>query len=439
MVVNVKGRFDEHTSEMLFGAVSAFIVRVLSAGLSFGFNVALSRLLGAELSGVFFLGFAVVMVASTVGRMGLDNTLLRYIASSVSVNDWGAVNGASKKGVALGLAASVVVSALCFLASDLLAVKVFSKPEAAWTLRWMSLAIVPVSMLTLHAEMLKGLKKVKEALVVQGVGIWGLSLLLMLPLYTFGINGIIVAYLFGASLTAGVGILLWRSSTRAFRGVRPRFDTAKLLKSCSPLFVSSVFTMLMSWTGVFFLGIWGSNSDVAFFSVALRTSQLIMFILVAVNSIAAPKFAELYSKKEMDTLGRLARNSAKVLSLLTLPVLILFLVFPSGIMGVFGEEFRAGAVALALLSIGQFVNVSTGSVGYLLMMSGNEKIMRNIVLTTAILNIVLNVALIPGYGLTGAAVATAVSLIFLNLGSVYLAKKIMGINTLPWIGGSSAY
>lgn len=114
------------------------------------------------------------------------------------------------------------------------------------------------------------------------------------------------------------------------------------------------------------------------------------------------------------------------------PLLLVILLFPEWLMSFFGEEFREASTALVILALGQFVNIATGSVGYLLSMTGHEKDVRNNVFVSAALGIGLGFALIPAYGLTGAASATAIAIASQNLLGVYQVKKRLGFNTLAF-------
>ena len=104
-------------------------------------------------------------------------------------------------------------------------------------------------------------------------------------------------------------------------------------------------------------------------------------------------------------------------------------------MGVFGEEFIIGKTALVLITIGQFVNAASGSVGNIMNMTGREKPLRNILVIASILSVLLNYLLIPMYGINGAAVANMVSVVFWNLTAVIYTKVKIGINSfyLPLI------
>jgi len=127
------------------------------------------------------------------------------------------------------------------------------------------------------------------------------------------------------------------------------------------------------------------------------------------------------------------------MSLVAFPALLLFIVAPSWVMGLFGSQFESGWVVLLILAAGQFVNVVTGSVGYLLMMSGHESLMRNNIIFSALLNLALNILCVPTLGIVGAAVATAISLAVMNIVSLWLVYLKLGILTLPYPKGLSIH
>lgn len=430
----LRDRLDSHMREVVSGATVAFVLKAAGAVLAFAFNVLLARFLGAEGAGVYFLALTVAMVASVIGRVGLDNCLLRFVASNAEVNDWSAIKGVCKKGVSLALAASAAAAALVFIAAPWIASSVFANPDITWPIRMIAFSIVPFSLLSLYAEMLKGLKHIRDATLIQGIGVNGLSLIgLYLAGSSLGVSGAILAFTVAAAVTSIAGFWLWRSATAGARGVKGHFDTGKMLGSSMPLLWISAIGLGISTASTFILGIWGTKADIGIFGVASRTAILISFLMIAVNSIAAPKFAALYRLGDMEALGSTARSSAKLLTVLVAPVLLFFMIFPSSVMGLFGEQFRQWGNVLRILAAGQFANVVTGSVGYLLMMSGNERLLRKNIAYTALLNLLLNLLLIPGMGVTGAAIATSVSLALQNVHASYLVYRKIRIVTIPWL------
>jgi O-antigen/teichoic acid export membrane protein len=297
----------------------------------------------------------------------------------------------------------------------------------------MALAVIPAALLNLHAQALQGLKRIAESTLVGNIGIPLISLLGVVALAPrWGAVGVTWAYTLGTVLTLGLGDWRWRRALHGVGGVVPRFETAVLLQSSMPLFWVASFQLVISWASTVSLGLLASSADVAMFSAASRTALLITFVLMAVNSIAAPKFAALYQQGDLATLGEIARKSAKLMAVLASPVLAVFVLFPASVMSIFGSEFASGAKALSILAVGQFVNVVTGSVGWILIMCGYERLMRNIIALCAGFCVALNVLLVPRLGATGAAIATAVTLSVQMLIGAALVWHRLGVLTIPF-------
>ena len=170
--------------------------------------------------------------------------------------------------------------------------------------------------------------------------------------------------------------------------------------------------------------------SVAFFSVAQRVAMLTSFVLIAVNIVAAPRFAASAKQGKPEELRATSLLCSRLMIVLATPVLVFMLVFPEFILSFFGAEYKQASLILQILVIGQFINVVTGSVGFLLNMTGHEKDMRNVVLFSGPLALILGFLLTPIYGATGAAIATAIALASQNLIAVYMVKKRLGFNTL---------
>ena len=103
---------------------------------------------------------------------------------------------------------------------------------------------------------------------------------------------------------------------------------------------------------------------------------------------------------------------------------------PSYLMGLFGDTFKGGATALVVLTLGQLVNAATGSVGYILQMTGKHQLLTLIVATAAAVNLGLNYMLIPAMGMDGAALASLVAMAVLNLVPFFIIKASYGFFTL---------
>lgn len=432
---SVGRRFDGHMREVIGGAAAAFVLKAFGAGLSLAFNVAVARLLGSGGAGLFFLALSITTIGSVLGRVGLDNTLLRFVATHASLGDWGRVKGVHALGVRMAVAAAGAITAGCFLLAPWFAEFFFRKPDLSEPLRWMSLSILPFALVNLHAESLKGLKRIHAAMVVQGIGVPLAGLLAIVPLArTAGPAGVALAYAGSTVLTAALGVWAWRRAVSGHDDALPAFPFAELWESCRPLLLVSVMNRaILPWSPLFLLGLWAGSRDVGIFGAATRVAMVISFMLATVNSVLVPKFAELYARGDREALGRTARRSAQVVTLLASPVFLVLLFGGRWVMAMFGPEFAEGALVLAILAAGQLVNTLTGSVNHVLIVTGNEAIVRNTVVLAAVAQIALCAVLIPWAGAVGAAAAAAAANAGINLYAARVVWVRLGIMSIPFL------
>lgn len=425
---------DSHLREMLSKGAVAFGLKILGAGLAFLLQFAIARYLGASGAGVYFLALTIITLVATVVRLGMDNSVTRFVAAHASEKNWSKVKGVVCHATRITLVISMLASALLFFLAEWLATVVFNKPELARPLQLMSLIITPLAVMTLYAKALQGLKRVRDTMLMQSVLaplVASIALVIFAPL--LGISGAVLAYGLGVMCTLCFGFWTWQRAKSGWAQASAAFSTKTLLASSFPLLGAVLLGQIAQALPLLLLGRWGSSAHVGVFGAAQRTAALVSLVLIAANVIIAPKFAELYQKKDMAELSKVARHATLLMTAMASPAFGLFMLAPQWVMGLFGAEFSAGWVLLLIMALGQSVNVMTGSVGFLLAMTGQEKSMFFGTLWAAALNVILCLTLIPLYDATGAAIASAVSLAAMNLLMVWVVWKSMGIMTLPMI------
>jgi O-antigen/teichoic acid export membrane protein len=432
MIQSIKQKLsglDTDLREVVRGSALAFAVKLLAAVSAFSANVAIARLLGADEAGIFFLVYTIILLATAVGRLGLDQTFVRFIAVYNSSREWGSIKSLYSTGIAWSLILSFGIALVLWAGADALGRYVFAEDGFADVLRAATPALPLVALFGLQAAALQGLKRVVESLLTLSA-IAPLTLLgLTLAMRPQAADDVAILFVVSALVALVAGGFWW------FRQWQPRqaalpVSKSQMIASCLPLFLASVTSLVSNSSGQLLIGAWATSADVAIFNAAQRTAVLTSFVLVAVNSISAPKFAALYAAGRYAALRRTALNSTRLMVLVAVPPLALMIFFPSEILGVFGPAFPEGERALQILAAGQFISVASGSVGYLLAMTGHERILRNVVFVAAAACIALGIFLVPRYGLHGAAIATAIGMALQNLLCVWYTRRLLGINTL---------
>tara|TARA_B110000211_G_scaffold233988_1_gene301932 strand:- start:2047 stop:3360 length:1314 start_codon:yes stop_codon:yes gene_type:complete len=422
---------DPHLREMLIGSIIGLGIKVLAAISIFVMNIAVARTLGAAEAGLFFLGFTLATMAAAIGRVGLDQTIVRFVAAQQATDSIGMLHSVYRKSIIWVSLASTGLAFLGWININWLVKHLFDQPGFDPVLRSFLLAIPLIALYTMQAQALQGLRKIAKSMITLNVIVPAALLLMMLLSPVTSATTLVGYFNIACLLTLGIGAVLWIQSAPLKTSTKS-FPSSLLRKTCMPLWAVAVLSQVVQWSSQLMLGAWSNSEEVAFFATAQRTAMLTSFVLFAVNAIAAPKFAAMYAKGDHDGLKRLAIISVRLMLLAAVPALALMLLFPEWLMSFFGEEFRVASTALVILALGQFVNIATGSVGYLLSMTGLERKVRNNAFLSALIGVTLGFLLIPSYGLLGASIATAVAIATQNLLGVYQVRKHLGFNTLKF-------
>ena len=419
---------------LLLGASRAFAARAAGAALAFGVGLVVTRTLGPAGAGVFFLAVTLSSIAAVVGRLGLDQLLVRRVAAALERKDHGRLQAAARCGPRLALFGSTAAAGALFAAAPMVEARLFPLEGLATALRCAAFAVPPLALMVLHGELLRGLARVGTSQLVQfPMPAAGTLLVLALAFPAFGASPASAAgaYAGGAALAALVAVALWRRAMPRPAGPAPKGGLFELARAALPFLGVSVLALMLSWISTCALALRGDEADVGRFSVAYRTAALSSFVLIAVSSAAAPRFAALAARGDLPALAHAARRATLLTTACALPIVSLAWIFPERIMGLFGPGFASGGRALAILAAGQAVNVMTGSVGELLLMSGHEGALRRNLFSSVALSLALHAWLVPRAGLEGAAMANAITLGALNLGALLLVRRNLAIDVLP--------
>lgn len=423
-------RADKLFAEILSGSAVALVLRLAAAFSAFFMTVVISRQLGATEAGYFLLAYTLLNVAATICRVGMDPAQVRYIASAEAQDDHATVNGVYRMAVTRILMTGLPLTLVVYLFADPIATSFFNKPDFGASLAVASLCLIPFALTWQHSFAFRGQKKVPPAVIFQSLAI-SLTILVLV-----GVSGVDLAVnaawlmLFGISGAALVALYLWWRQPNHHWTQLPREQRLDVRAVAGRMFTIRLMTLAVQWASVVMIGIWASADNVAYFSSAQRTTILISSLLAAVNTISAPNFASLYANNDLANLEKTAKHSCQLLMSLGLPIALFLLIFADWIMGWFGEGFEQAAVCLRILTVGQFINLATGPVAYLLNMTGNEAKLRFNVMISSAIAVVGGLLIIPFFGIIGGAYVTATAIATQNLLGVWQVKKLFGFNTL---------
>ena len=420
----------KENKELLVHSLLGLSLRMVGAVGTFIMNVVVARYLGATQAGYFFLAITVCTIIVAIGRIGADQSVLRFVSIYSEKKEWDKVNGAINKMMQWSLITSVILTTIVCFFSKSISIHFFHKAQLEWPLFWIGLSIPLFASFNLFSMALQGLRKVILSVIISR----GLPFLLIILALIFAPQDgatISILYFISSILTFITARYLWKRQVPFAKG---NFDASVLWSNCAPLWIVAIMEQLQTWGGQFVAGIYNTPAELAQLAVARNMTVLLTFILNGVSYASAPRFASLYSEGKSQELKKYAQHTTHLMTLLALPTVLFIWFFPGFIMSLFGKEFTEGIWLLRILAIGQFINVITGSVSYLLSMSGHGKDLRNITIINGILAVVLAFILNPTFGAIGSAIATAIAIASSNLMAVGFVKKRLGFSTLSILG-----
>ena len=417
---------------IMFKTTMALIVRAIAGVALFASYTVVTRLLEQDEAGKYFLMFTIVTVLGVVARQGLDGAVIRFTSAYESVGDWVCVNGVIKLALVRVFFFSVIITIAVWLFADRIAAEVFNKPTITPLLKLAALSVPFLSISYLLARAMMGLHDALSSIFFQNIGVPLLMVLIFLCGNLIGFESsaksATVALLIANVVIFFTALFWWFRGKELWWG--GEFEKKKLRNSATPLYTVALMMLMVNWGGHLCAAYWPSVSDYVQLSVAQRISQLVSVVLPVINLVVAPRFSALYQAGDISGIARIALFAVKVSTISAFPVVMIICLFPAWVLSFFGDGFNGAIGALIILMIGEFVNVITGSTGFLLAMTGHEKDSRNVALIAGPLTILLSVVLTPHFGLIGSACATSAGMVVLNLGACWMVYRRLGFNAL---------
>ncbi|MEZ4879712.1 MAG: polysaccharide biosynthesis C-terminal domain-containing protein [Chitinophagales bacterium] len=391
----------------------------------------MGRFYGAEASsGKLTLVITVMAILTIIGNFGIKDALQKLIPeSNVKHNQ-----ATTTKYYLLGLKNIfliwfVVGSIFWFLAPVLC--KAWNAPELLSFFRISILFVLPTILGDYNYFSLRAALKINTANIsILIPSVIRIVILIVVTIYFFNIDNPI--YLHWATLSILPFLFsiypIYKNFFKSDRIVEHTYipKSAEIYRLAIPMLLTYSAFMINNYADVFMLKFYNvSTAAVGVYKTANNISMLTATLLVALNTTVQPKITQLYYQSELDEVRKVSQKSTKLIFWLSLPITLLLIFIAKPIMSIYGKEFMIGAFSLAVLSIGQLFNTACGPVAQLLNGIGFHKQFTIISIIGAIINIVINLILIPLYGINGAAIASTISIFSWNIiGSFFIKKKL---------------
>jgi O-antigen/teichoic acid export membrane protein len=419
------GHISRHSAVFFAGTI-------FTAAAGYLFKIYLARVLGAEALGIYALGMTIVGLLGIFNALGLPYSAVRFVAAYTATGKLDLLRGFLARSIFLLLLCNLVLGGGLLLVGRWVSVRFYHAPVLSRYLGMFALIMTFGALTGFLGQVLAGYKDIARRTVITNFIGSPLTMIFTLGLVGAGLG--LWGYIFAQVASAFVVVVLlviavWKLTPKAARALSGRLAPIEneVLSFSAVVFGISFLEYLLSQADKILIGFYLNPREVGVYAVATALVTFVPIILQSVNQIFSPTIADLYARGQVELLGRMYQTLTKWILGLTLPLAAGIIIFSPALMRIFGHDFEQGWPILVIGTLGQLINCGVGSVGYLLMMSGNQGRVVRIQAVMACVMVALSAILIPKWGITGAAVGAAVTNGVSNLWYLWEVRSKLGL------------
>ncbi len=406
------------TREVARGGGTAFMGGVFGSATALALHILLGRILGPASYGLYSLGRSVVGILQFVSSLGLNQGVVRFCAMYRGAKDQARVKGTLISALWVSGISGTSLAIVIFIFSDVIARHFFHDPRLILVLRIFACSLPFGALTDISAAFAQSFQRIDYQQIILNVfrPLVNLGLVVAALILSFHLVGAISGFIGSWVLAAALGAyFMVKIFPLNVLKIKAYYNFKPLLRFSIPTFLTGLSYLLLTYTDRIMLGYFGKASDVGIYNAATTVALQLPIFLTAFISIFMPLVSDLYHKRNLEELNALFKTTTRWIFLLSIPIFLIVMAFPRFIMLAFGSSYISGAVILEILAVAQLINISTGPVGMVLKMTGRQDLdlLNGVVLV--VLNIVLNLWLIPIYGVRGAAFATCFSIAMMHI------------------------
>ncbi|MDP8299562.1 MAG: flippase [Candidatus Tantalella remota] len=395
-------------------------------------TILLAKILGVTSFGLYSLGWAIVGIGSMLSGLGFSYIPSKFIPVYRHENNDGKLKSFISFLFKTQLIAVILVTSLLMLSSRFISIKIYKEPSLAIFLILLSGLIPFQKFLELFGSIFKGFKKVSYSVYIQRFFEPAYRTLFIMAVFLMGgyMKGVFAGLYSGVIFALILAILMFRTRIISSLGQSEATPCNKkeIILYSLPLLGVSLISYFMGKTDILMIGYFLNPDKIGIYNIAFKLSLVVSLSLTALNSIFAPIISSLHAKKNHNKLGAAYRSFTRTILYISIFIFSSLLLLAEPLLSLIGKNFTAGVYPLAILAIGQLINVSVGSAATILSMTKYPRI--NMYNSAALLciNIFLNLFLIPRYGILGAAIATSSSVLLINILRLIEVYVLLGIH-----------
>jgi O-antigen/teichoic acid export membrane protein len=419
---------EGHTTRLVRGGVLNLLGAAVFGVASFAYVIVITRSLSSANTGALFEAIALFVMLTTIGSLGTPVGLVRTIARAVAQGRVSEIRTTLLLGVVPVVAVSTLFAVAGFVFAAELAPLLARKANSEVAVRYIQVACLAVpfgaALMALLAAT-QGLATMVPTNAIDNLAQPMLRLALAVGLAA-GVETVVYAPLtWVLPSVVGVALVLpWvrslvahaeHAETRTPAPARKRMAIGREFWGYTSFrSLASVVQVALIWLDVLLVGSLASAREAGIYAAASRYVIAGTLVNTAVSNVLAPEASSLFARARHAAVKEVYQRATRWLVLVSVPIYLLMAVYAPVMMRLFGARFEPGTTALVVLALAMAASMACGPVMVVLLMGGRS--FWNVLDSAAALavNVAGDIVLIPRYGITGAAIAFAVSIVVVN-------------------------
>ena len=419
-------------------SIIVFVGMILSKIFTYAYRIIIARSLGPEVYGLFSLAIMILGWFIAFSSLGLSEGLLRYIALYRGEEKTNKIRFIFKISMIALSFSTIISSIILFLLSEFVSLKLFHNPDLTIFLKIFSI-LIPLSVFSsIYLSVIRAYEKIKWHSFILNIlqSVIKLITLIILIILGFKINAVIFSYFVGI---LSVLIISYFVCKYKIPEIFKRYTLKKvirknimkeLLSYSWPILFLGLLGGILYWIDSFAIGYFRSTIEVGFYNAAVPIALLLAIAPELFMRLFFPLITKEYSRKNFGMIKELSQQVGKWIFMLNLPLFIIMVLFPGIFINIlFGQEYLIAETSLRILAIGALFSSLTLIASNLILMVGKTKIILMNLVGIFIINVVLNIILVPRYGISGAAFSTMICGVI--LGFIFIWQAYHYTSILP--------
>jgi len=418
----------------LLRSVGSLGIKVATAGLTYLTYVVLSRTMSPDEYGHFAFGLALATVLAIAAGIGQPMAILRLWPQETVAGHRDAAISAIRSGSALTIMASLAIAlALCLLVFGALQLITFE--DTANHFYGAAFLVLPMALAEYNSSALRAQGSLWTALVPRDI-LWRLALpAAVLALFAMGIvlSGP-DALVLSAALLAGMLVLQFWQAGRSGYVLSPGTGEVKTYWNnwggiSRWLMLGALIETAALNADVILVGLMLDLESSGVYFNAFRTAGLMTLFTFAIELVIAPMVARHYHAGEMRQAQAIIALCAWAGFIFSLGIFACFALWGDWILSFFGPAYAEGTLVLVLLAFGLLFDAATGPSKIVMMMTGHERAYVAIFGIIMGSGFLVQIAVIPTYGIVGAAMANMGARIVAQIAIALWCRFRIGLDT----------